>query len=179
MSYSKFLPIALFIGFQAFAIQIVDQLLSPMMPPLGNVGFGWIAFQAWAMYFLAGCNVKDGVRSFMGYGLGVLASIAIMTMGGSFAGLGFWAMPLVLMILVPVVISFEQAPSMINFVPAIFVGAGVFFAFMSYIPGATFATAALTEMTYCVIGLIFGYVTVATRGWYENSIKTSSPGKIN
>jgi hypothetical protein len=38
---------------------------------------------------------------------------------------------------------------------------------MSYVPGATFTSAAITELVYCAIGLIFGYVTVSLRVAYE------------
>ncbi|MNW15386.1 hypothetical protein D3C71_2138720 [compost metagenome] len=48
-----------------------------------------------------------------------------------------------------------------------FVGAGVYFGFMSYIEAATYTGAAITELIYCALGLLFGYVTVTFRGWYE------------
>jgi hypothetical protein len=54
-----------------------------------------------------------------------------------------------------------------------FIGAGAFFAFMSYIPGATFTNAAITELTYCVIGLTYGFVTIALRTAYEKKVKSS------
>lgn len=57
--------------------------------------------------------------------------------------------------------------NMVNFVPAVFVGAGVFFGIMSYIPGATFQNAFWAEGIYCGIGLLFGAVTILFRGWYE------------
>ena len=56
---------------------------------------------------------------------------------------------------------------MINFVPAVFVGAGVFFGIMSYIPGATFGNAFISEGIYALIGLVFGWLTITFRGWYE------------
>lgn len=94
LKFSKFIVIPIIIAFLAFTIQIVDQLLSPLVPPAGNVGFGWIAFQAWAMYFIAGCNLKGGVKTFLGYVSGVIASILIMELGGLFTGLGFFGVPL-------------------------------------------------------------------------------------
>ena len=47
---------------------------------------------------------------------------------------------------------------------------GAFFAFMNYVPNATFATAALTEMIYCTIGLLFGYITICLRSAYEKKV---------
>lgn len=167
MTAKKYLPIALFIGAQAFLIQIIDQLLCAYVPPAGNFGFGWVAFQAWAVYFLAGCTPKDGVRAFIGYFAGIIASIAIIAGSGMVSALGFFATPVVLMVLVPIVLYLDIAPSPFNLVPAVFVGAGVFFGCMTYVPGATFTNILITESIYCVLGLIFGWGTVTFRGWYE------------
>ncbi len=170
MTAKQFFPIALFIGVQAFLIQIIDQKLMAFVPPQGNFGFGWIGFQAWAMYFLAGGHITGAIRSFMGYVIGMIASIAIIGLGGFFSGsLGFWSFPLVLLVLVPLIIYCELLPESFNFVPAIFVGAGVFFGCMTYVPGATFPNIFITEAIYCIIGLIFGFVTVSFRMWYESN----------
>jgi hypothetical protein len=167
MTKGKFFWIAFFIGAQAFLLQVIDQVLAPLCPPDGNVGFGWIAFQAWAMYFLSGLNVVGAVKSFFSYGIGILASVAIMVSGGILSGLGFFTIPVMLLFFVPFVIYFELAPSPLSYVPAMFVGAGVYFGFMSYIEAATYTGAAITELIYCALGLLFGYVTVTFRGWYE------------
>ena len=101
------------------------------------------------MYFLGGCTPKGGARALIGYVLGMIVSIAIMVGGGALGALGFWAMPVILLILVPIILYLDIAPEMISFVPAVFVGAGVFFG------------------VYCVIGLVFGFITITFRGWYE------------
>ncbi len=169
MTAKKYLPIAVFIGVQAFVIQIIDQILCRYVPPLGNFGFGWVAFQAWAVYFMAGCTPKNGVRAFMGYFIGMIASIAIIAGSGSLGGnLGFFATPVVLLVLVPIILYLDIAPELFNFVPAVFVGAGVYFGCMTYVPGATFGNILVTESIYCVLGLLFGYTTVKFRGWYES-----------
>ena len=166
MNAKKYLPIALFIGLQAFALQALDQAICANIPPLA-AGGGWISFQAWAMYFLGGCTPKGGARALIGYAVGMAASIAIMVGGGALGGLGFWAMPVILLILVPIILYLELAPEMLSFVPAVFVGAGAFFGVMSYIPGAEFVNAFLAEGVYCVIGLLFGFITITFWGWYE------------
>lgn len=175
MNAKKYFPIALFIGIQAFAIQIVDQLLCAYVPPIGNTGFGWIAFQSWACYFLAGGTVKGGVRSFIGYVFGMLASIAIIAGSGIVGTLGFFATPVVLLILVPIILYLDIAPELLNLVPAVFVGAGVFFGMMSYVPGTTFTNTLITEGIYCVLGLIFGWATCTFRGWYEKKFVAVVP----
>lgn len=166
MNAKKYFPIALFIGVQAAVLQAIDQSICAYLVPLA-AGGGWIAFQAWAMYFLGGCTPKGGLRAFIGYLLGMVASIAIIFCGGQLGSLGFWAMPAVLLVLVPIILYLDIAPELINFVPAVFVGAGVFFGIMSYIPGATFTNALIAESVYCVIGLVFGAITVLFRTWYE------------
>ncbi|WP_105616569.1 DUF1097 domain-containing protein [Vallitalea okinawensis] len=173
MKFSKFIVIPIIIAFLAFTIQIVDQLLSPLVPPAGNIGFGWIAFQAWAMYFIAGCNIKGGVKTFLGYVSGIIASILIMELGGLLTGLGFFGVPLAVFIIVIPVISLEKVP-WFDYVPAVFVGAGVFFGFMSYVSGATYGAAAVTELIYCFIGLAYGVITVYLRTKYEAKVNAST-----
>lgn len=172
MTAKKYFPIALFIGLQAAALQAIDQLICAGISPL-VAGGGWISFQAWAMYFLAGCTPKNGLRALIGYGIGMAASIAIMVGGGLLGALGFWAMPVILLILVPIVLYLDIAPELFNLVPAVFVGAGVFFGVMSYIPGATYTSAFVSEGIYCLIGLAFGWLTITFRGWYESKYVNS------
>ncbi len=167
MTAKKYFPIALFIGVQAALLQCLDQAMSANLGLVLVGGGGWISFQAWAMYFLGGCTVKGGVRAFIGYVIGMAASIVILFCGGQLGALGFWAVPLVLLISVPVILYLDIAPELINFVPAVFVGAGVFFGVMTYVPNASFATTLIGEGIYCVIGLVFGFITITFRGWYE------------
>ena len=167
MKFSKFIIIPVFIAAQALIMQAIDQTLSKSFLPAGNGGFAWIAFQAWAMYFLAGCNIKGGIRTFLGYVSGIVASIAIMELGKALGGpLGYWAFPAAVGIIVVPVICLEKV-KWLDFVPSIFVGAGVFFGFMTYIKDATYGGAAVSELFYCLFGLVFGYITVVFRGWYE------------
>jgi hypothetical protein len=169
MTLKKFIVIPFIIALLAGTIQIVDQLLHLQVEPLGNVGFSWIAFQAWAMYFLAGCDLKGGLKTLIGYVIGIVASIAIMVLGSSFAGMGFYALPLAVFLVVIPVILLEKV-KWLDFIPAIFIGAGAFFAFMSYVPDATFAIAAKTEIIYCLLGLGYGYITILLRTAYEKKV---------
>jgi hypothetical protein len=66
---------------------------------------------------------------------------------------------------------FFERTTWFNLIPAMFIGAGVFFAFMSYVPGATFTNAAITEIVYCVLGLTYGFMTIALRTAYEKRLK--------
>ena len=169
MSLKKFVVIPLIIAVLAFVIQIIDQLLSPIMQPDPNKGFCWIAFQAWAVYFLAGCTVQGGIKSIIGYAVGITGSILIMNLAGVFSLFGFFAVAVAVAIVACALIFLERT-KWVNFIPAMFIGAGAFFAFMTYIPDATFVTAAITEIVYCALGLLFGFVTVVLRTAYEKRV---------
>ncbi len=171
MKFSKFIVIPIMIAVLAAILQVIDQSI-PQLSFGEWGGFGWVSFQAWAMYFLSGCNVTGAIKTFIGYAVGCVASIAIIAFAGYLGGLGagFWAVPLSLLILVVPVICLERVP-WLDYVPAIFIGAGVFFGMMTYVQDATFCSAFGVEMLYCVIGLIFGYVTVKLRVAYEASVK--------
>lgn len=176
MKFSKFIFIPVIIASLALTIQIVDQVLSPMMPVEGNSGFGWIAFIAWATYFMAGCTLEGGKKTFFGYVAGIAASIAIIELGsGVFSSLGFLAFPVAVFFTVIPCICLERIPPF-DFVPALFVGSGTFFGFLTYIDGATYTTTIITELTYCVIGLVYGVVTVALRTRYEAMVEEQDEG---
>ncbi|MEG0277557.1 MAG: hypothetical protein RR630_11060, partial [Coprobacillus sp.] len=72
MKIIKYLGGPLIIAFLAFVCQIIDQKFG------GSVGlgttWGWLAFQSWAAYFIAGCTVKGGVKAFAAYIVGMIAS---------------------------------------------------------------------------------------------------------
>ncbi|MEZ9906422.1 DUF1097 domain-containing protein [Vibrio breoganii] len=170
MKFSQFIFIPIIVAFLALTIQVLDQLVAPLMPVVGNVGFGWIAFIAWAMYFMAGCNIDGGIKTLCGYVAGIVASVAIMELGGAFVAFGFFAFPVAIFFVVVPCICLERFPPF-DFVPALFVGAGTFFGFMSYVSGATYVTATITELIYCLIGLGYGWMTVALRTRYEQYVE--------
>lgn len=169
MELKKFAVIPLIIGVLALLIQVVDQLLMGLVPPAGNSGFGWIAFQSWALYFLAGCDIKGGIKVFLGYIIGIVGSILIIMFGSAIPQFGFFAFP-VAVGSVAFCIIFLERTTWLSLVPGIFIASGAFFAFMNYVPGATFTNAFITEMIYATIGIIFGIVTVTIRGAYESKV---------
>jgi hypothetical protein len=171
MEFKKFIVIPIFIAVLAASFIVVDQLLNSFMPIADKGGFGWVTFQAWAMYFLAGGTFKGGVRTFLGYVMGILAAITIIYLFGIFNNsTGFWALPLAVLIVVIPMCSVERAHSLLDFVPALFVSSAVFFAFGKMYPNATMTASTITILTYCAIGMIYGIVTVNLRVLYEKSI---------
>lgn len=174
MKLSKFIFIPVYIALMAASMQAIDQVLQRtlFLSILGEgaKGYAWVAFQSWAVYFLAGCNIKGGIKSFLSYVSGVIASILIMVPGGGLVpSLGFWALPFVILIVVILVILLERVP-WLDFVPAVFIGAGAFFVFMSYVPGATYQKGAFTILFYCLFGLVYGFITIKIRVWYEAKV---------
>jgi hypothetical protein len=173
MSLGKFMIIPVFVAFQAMVLM----LIAPYARTLGEGAESlatWISFQAWAMYFLAGCSVKMAAKVLAGYAGGIVASIAIFELGDVLAGDaglgGYWGYAVAVLIVVVPVISMERVPAF-NFVPSWFIGAGVFFAYMG-LKGlehnsAVYANVAVPELAACAVGLVFGWVTVTFRTWYE------------
>ena len=170
MKIIKYLGGPLIIAILALICQIVDQIIGPMMPI--GASFGWVAFQAWAAYFIAGCTVKGGVKAFWAYVVGIVASICIIAVGSMWSsGLGFWAFPLSVLVFVIPTIATEKV-DLLSLTPIIFVSAGAYFGIMNYVPEATYTTAFIVEMLYCVIGLVLGYLTIVIRGAYDKKYNT-------
>ncbi len=176
MSFGKFIVIPIFIAFQAFVMMLVFPKI-PFNPEVIGVSglLSWVAFQAWAMYFLAGCNPKMGGKTFIGYLGGIIASIAIFELATLFAGPmgGYLGTAVAVFIVVVPVISAQRVP-VIDFVPSYFLGAGVFFGLMTHckIPAtaANYVSVTAAEMFACALGLVWGYVTVVFQTWYTEKM---------
>jgi hypothetical protein len=169
---------AISIGVVAALVQVIDGVAVAKggIGPF-KAGGGWVAFQAWALLFLAGAFNADevGVHSINGlvwtmisYALGICAAIAIFEVGGLLSKAGFWALPIALVIVCIPVLFLQLTSTPFNYVPALFCGAGVFFAGMTYFPvipgsfkeGASkwsnYASLAVGELCYCLIGTLAG-----------------------
>ena len=182
MPFSKFIIIPLFIALQAFTMMVLTPYIPLTSKALGGPGLlTWISFQAWAMYFLAGGNVKMGVKTLVGYLGGVIASIAIFELAAALSclncGATSWGLYVAVFVVVVFVICAQKVPG-IDFVPSYFLGAGVFFALMTYLKKpddvahfAWYVQVAVPELVACAVGLIFGWVSVVFQTWYEAKVK--------
>lgn len=170
MTFKKFIWIPFFTGVLAFFLQILDQVMSPALAPFGNYGFAWISFQAWAVYFFAGCTIKGGMKAYINYIVGIFAAIFIILFGQAVAPVaGFYAMPLSLLVACVIFLSLERV-ELFNMLPPMFISAGLFFGFITYVPGATFTNTGLAIAIYAFLGLFLGYVTILFRTWYEGKV---------
>jgi hypothetical protein len=154
----------------AFIIVCIDQSIKQFMPIGADIGFTYIAFVAWAVYFFSGCMLKGGIRAAIGYVIGVSFSIVIILLAGMFSGAGFFAVPLGVFIVVFFVLYLEKVP-WIDLIPAMFVASGCYFGIMNYVPDADFCTAALVEILYGFIGLLFGWITITGKSCLSKIIE--------
>ena len=170
------------IALQAFILVLLDTFVAKAAGLPAGVGI-WVAFQAWAVYFLAGCNPMGGLKAFIGYATGILASIIIIELMGApgisalpaVAGMNLVMATAVAILVIPAIFLSEKLKNMI---PALFIGSGAFFA-LTAIMGlgteATYLDIIRAELVYCAYGLVFGYITVFWRSRYEASLNKDKP----
>lgn len=165
---ASFFVFAVFVGAQSFLLQLIDQLLGTHLAAGGSRGFVFIAFQAWALYFLLGGSVKGAIKGFCGYALGILFAFCMIGLAAFFPGMGIWTIPVTAFIVVPIMMYFEFAPWCISNVAVFFVGAGAFFGINNYVGGIKMLQAAGIVLLYCVFGLASGWMSIRFRGWLDS-----------
>ena len=179
LNNKQMLVVSIGIALQA-AIMV---LLNPYVGKACNgMALMWVAFQAWAMYFMAGCTPKDGLKVLIGYLTGIIASMAIVKLMGvpgikdlpMIGDMNLVMAVAVFIIVIPAIMS----ENLKNFVPALFIGSGAFFAILGSkdldVAGNALNSRLLfamqAEIIYCIFGLVFGWITVTARGKYEASL---------
>ncbi|MBW8035792.1 MAG: DUF1097 domain-containing protein [Planctomycetes bacterium] len=175
MPFSKFIVFPIFVALQAAIMMLIAPFFKVGPETIGGVLLTWVAFQAWAMYFLGGCTIKAAGKTVVGYAGGIIASVAIFELMGVFGKMGVWGGALAVFIVVIPVMCAERV-AILNFIPAWFLGAGVFFALAAMHGPSTiggYIEIAVPEMIACVVGLVFGYCTVTFRTWYEKMVMPS------
>ena len=183
------------IALQAFILV----MLNTFVAEVAGADVIWVAFQAWAVYFLAGCTLIGGIKALIGYATGIAASIIIIelmgigsgVLPGDVGGMNLIMALAVFLVVIPAIFFSEKLKNMI---PALFIGSGAFFALTAIMPTALlgltpdasltkweamsnweqYATIAQAELVYCAYGLLFGWITVLWRGMYEASLKKTA-----
>lgn len=175
MPFSKFIVFPIFVALQAASMMLLAKFIAIGPDTIGGPALiTWISFQSWAMYFLGGCTLKMAGKTIIGYACGIIASVAIFKLIGVFGGpLGFYWGPALAVFIVVIPIMCAEKVELLNFIPAWFVGAAVFFA-LQFMSGAStmaqYVEIAIPEMIACVVGLVYGYCTVSFRTWYEKMV---------
>lgn len=167
MKFHKFILIPFSIGVLAFLLQMVDQSLSKVLAPAGNFGFAFISFQAWAVYFFGGCTVKNGAKAYLNYITGIVAAIFMIKFGQAVTPtLGSFGMATSLLVGCVIFLSLERV-ELFNFLPPMFISAGIFFGLITYVPGASLTSVSIIVAIYAFFGLFLGYISTCFRTWYE------------
>jgi hypothetical protein len=175
MPFSKFIVFPIFVALQAAIMMLITPHIKIGPASIGGPALiTWISFQTWAMYFLGGCTLKMAGKTIIGYACGIIASVAIFTLNGLLSKQmpGSVALPLAVFIVVIPIMCAEKV-KLLDFIPAWFMGAAVFFA-LSFMHKAgtmsAYVAIAIPEMIACVVGLGFGVCTVSFRTWYEKMV---------
>jgi hypothetical protein len=147
-----------------------------------NYIVSWICFHTWALYFLAGCNIPQGMKAFANYMLGGLAGpiiILLIPYAGGITGGGSAALTLACAFVTFFVICLEKC-KFTNFVPASFCGASAFFALLNGNPEVypfikaggdhVQAQVMLRLAIGFLVGGALGWATVALQVWYKSLI---------
>jgi hypothetical protein len=182
LSHKQLLVVSVCLGVQAGILVLLNAFIPKATHGMDMM---WIAFQAWAVYFVAGCTPMNGVKAWVGYLTGIVASVAIIKLMGapgvkslpSVGGMNLAMAFAVFLVVIPAIMT----ENLKNMVPALFIGSGAFFASLGHAaltaavpagsgPNTSFLYAAQAELVYCAVGLCFGYITVFWRGKYEASL---------
>lgn len=175
MPFRRFILIPIFIGVLAFGVGLLDPALAKVLQPVGNLGFAFITFQAWAVYFFAGCNLKGGAKAYVNYLTGIVAAITIILIATATAPyIGIFANPLGLCVGCIIFLSLERI-ELFNLLPPMFISAGMFFGLMTYMPGASFFSVGMAIAVYSLLGLALGWLTITFRTWYETDYAAKHP----
>ncbi|MDR2348307.1 MAG: hypothetical protein LBD90_06805 [Bifidobacteriaceae bacterium] len=192
------------VAFWAFVLQIIDQIFVAKLKGIGPMinGAGWIAFQAWALWFLiyymsGGASAfewadttspfKVILQGLLGYAVGIAAAILIFECGGKLSKIKFWATPVALFLICLPALFWGTPGNSLGVNPALFMGAATFFCIMSYypqVPGAfkegaskwsNYGQAALGELVYCALGLPCGWLTLWLGEWLLSATGVAFP----
>ena len=175
MSWSKFIWIPLGVTMLAFFLIVGDQLVATAIGPPGAKAFAWICFTSWPLYYLAGGDQRAAGKVLLSFGVGMVASVAIMNLAGMVGQHlgGLWAAPVAIAVVAFVVLCLERFPPF-DFVPGIFVSMAVFFAITLYVDGSSHSNTALVESAYGVVGVALGWLSGALRGAYTGWVERSA-----
>ena len=181
LSHKQLLVVSCGLALQASILVLVNAFVPKLTHGMDMM---WIAFQAWAVYFVAGCTPMNGVKAWIGYLTGIIASVAIIKLMGvpgikdlpSVGGMNLVMATAVFIVVIPAIMT----ENLKNMVPALFIGSGAFFGALGHaaltaaVPSGDMNTkfiyATQAEMIYCALGLFFGYITVVWRSKYEASL---------
>jgi len=178
--FYKFIGFPVFVGIQAVILLTIAPFIPFTPSAMGKGLLTWVVFQAWAMYFMGGATIPMAFKTFAGYVGGIIASVVLIKLGGLFSGIDgttvAWGTVLAVFFVAFFIICAERVPA-INFLPSYFIGSGAYFAIISYVQRpdsvgefAWYFQTAVALLISVVVGLLFGWVTVYFRVWYDSKV---------
>jgi hypothetical protein len=181
--FHKFIGFPAFVGLQAMILLIIAPFIPFTPAAMGKGLLTWVVFQSWAMYFMGGATITMALKTFAGYVGGILASVILVKLGGVFSGINgstvAWGTVVAVFFVAFLIISAERVPS-INFLPSYFIGSGTYFAIISYVkcPDSVgeytwYFQVAVPVLISAITGLLFGWVTVYFRVWFDSKLKSN------
>jgi len=167
MSLPRYLIYAVIISLLATLV-VISTVLMDGWPTAGVGMLTFVTFITWACYFLFGANPKDAAKALLSMIVGIIFAIIIFLLSGALGALGFWALPVAVFIVVIFMLLCGRVPH-INNIPAIFIGAGIFFSLASAnaLTGGEiphFLLAAGTQLFYTILGFVAGWLTIVVSG---------------
>lgn len=175
--FFKFAGFPAFVGVQAVILLILAPFIPFTPAAMGKGLLTWCVFQAWAMYFMGGATINMALKTFAGYVGGIIASVVLIKLGGLLSGIDgvnvAWGTVVAVFFVAFSIICAERVQS-INFLPSYFIGSGAYFAIITYVQRpesvgeyAWYFQVAVPFLISVIFGLLFGWVTVYFRVWYD------------
>lgn len=138
----------------------------------------FVSFCCWALYFLAGGNLKSGLWGAVCFILGELFAIAIIVQLMATPFLGTWSLTLSVALWAGLIVLLAEQVKAIGLVPAYFIGAGLYFAtYFSWWPAQKFTVPGDYVMPLILaalamaFGFLNGWLTVWLYGLWGNFYK--------
>jgi len=124
----------------------------------------YVSFICWAAYFLFGANPKDCGKAFLSIIVGIIGAIIIFVLALAFGFSPWWAVPLAVFIIVIFLLLCGRVP-LIGNVPAIFLGAGLYFSLSSAGAFVDFTMEQYllvggAQLFYVLVGFVAGWLTI-------------------
>ena len=166
-----------------FLVVLPLMLVSAYVPQL----IVFVSFCCWALYFLLGGTLKNGLWGALCFILGEVFAIIIIVQFLATLGLGVWSLTLSVAFWAALIILLAEQVKPIAAVPAYFQGAGLYFAAYFFwwpaqqftVPG-DYVTVTILVALSMAVGFLLGWTTVWLYGLWGNFYqKLEAPAKVN
>ena len=141
VNFKKHIFLSLLISGLALVILLIDFFLSRLMEPMNKIGFCWIAYLSWALYFIVGKTLKGSAKVLFSFLVGILTTLIIIQSVSFFSSQIETIGILIELVLIVFSIYFLKKITIVSLLPALYIGAGIYFVFINFVQGATYENA--------------------------------------